>query len=1031
MRPASTAALLLAPLLLASLARAQAVPQEPAGPTLGLLLEASAPPEPLPGPGTADAPPVSGAMVFPPWWQGDLRVEGKRPLYARLEADWTALQGEGGAIAWDRLVPHVERLSRAGFRVVLKLGGRPVPGPGPELDAWLGFARGGVRAFRGQVAAYEIGDGIGDDPQAYAFFLKNTALGLRAEARAVGVEVTIAQAAIRPGDLDRQRALWAQDLAAYVDVLPVRLTPGQDVQPVVEAALEQAPAPDVWAYVEPGSGADLWAEPAGAVRALGAFVTAAFFRPRPEAEDAQVRWAVGLHGLLSDGFGVAPPGSLVVEPGEGVAGTGVVDGRFVRERDLRTLVVYRWQVPAAPDARGFLRVDVPELRAAVLRDPVKGAEYPTSSQAAPGGGRRVPVFLAQEPLALLFDRAVAAGELETERQDVGIETRRGLTAEEIIARNQQVQKVQDDALRAWTAKARIQYHYRLAQGAATVDMGIDSNYFWRRGEPLEWEQTAYYVNGNKITWKEIPELPLVQPEKVVTLPLDLTLDRTYVYRLAGEDRVDGRLAYVLAFEPSDANAALSLYRGRVWIDQETFVRLRANVLQTNLEAPVVSNEETDVYRAMPGPDGKPVWLLSRVDGQQHWNVGGRNLIVRREIDFLSFDLNPSEEAFAAARAAAYARNNQMLRDTEQGFRYLERQQDGTRTVKQTQDTSQLFAAAGAYKDQSTSGVLPLGGVNWFDFNFLKRDVQANVFFAGVLAFFNFTKPDLWGGRSDATFEGALSGIKGDDKVFDADRELEVERLRVRSQFASLRLGVPFGEFFRVTLVGSTQLNAYDDSDEGKEARAAAIGGPEGFVLPQDHQVLTGRLEAEYNRKGWSVNGTGSWSTRSKWEPWGPTFGGVIVNPEFDPDQKSYVRWGASAFKEWYLPRFQKIRGEVNWLDGRRLDRFSQYQFSSFGDTRLNGFAGSGVRFDRAALARLGYSFNLFGAVRFDASLEGADAERLDLGVGSQRFTGAGLSFNFPFKWKTLWSFSYGRALQSDIPELEGEQEFLLVVLKLF
>jgi hypothetical protein len=48
-------------------------------------------------------------------------------------------------------------------------------------------------------------------------------------------------------------------------------------------------------------------------------------------------------------------------------------------------------------------------------------------------------------------------------------------------------------------------------------------------------------------------------------------------------------------------------------------------------------------------------------------------------------------------------------------------------------------------------------------------------------------------------------------------------------------------------------------------------------------------------------------------------GGVIDNPEFDPDQESFSQWGVTAFKEWYLPRFQKLRGEVNWL-GRAQPR---------------------------------------------------------------------------------------------------------------
>src|SRR5262245_20789792 len=172
-----------------------------AGPTLGLLLEAPPPPQPL-GPG---GPPVAPAMAVAPWWQGDLRVEGKRPLYARLTADWAVLEREDGTYDWDRLAPHVDRLWRSGFKVVVQLGGkhpahvspgRTLPEPGPELQAWLAFARSAVRALGAQVAVYEIGDALGEaDADGYAFLLKNTALGLRAEAKAAGVALTVAQAA--------------------------------------------------------------------------------------------------------------------------------------------------------------------------------------------------------------------------------------------------------------------------------------------------------------------------------------------------------------------------------------------------------------------------------------------------------------------------------------------------------------------------------------------------------------------------------------------------------------------------------------------------------------------------------------------------------------------------------------------------------------------------------------------------------------------------------------------------------------------
>jgi hypothetical protein len=43
----------------------------------------------------------------------------------------------------------------------------------------------------------------------------------------------------------------------------------------------------------------------------------------------------------------------------------------------------------------------------------------------------------------------------------------------------------------------------------------------------------------------------------------------------------------------------------------------------------------------------------------------------------------------------------------------------------------------------------------------------------------------------------------------------------------------------------------------------------------------------------------------------------------------------------------------------------------------------------------------------------------------------GLNANFPAPWRTVISLGYGRALASDVPDFRGQQEFLLLVLKLF
>jgi len=995
-----------------------------AGPTLGIALAA------------ADAEAVRDAVP--------IEVEGR--WIARLEADWSAVEADSGRYDWAAVRAAVETLDRAGAAVVLALtgthpahvpgGGMPSPFVEGSVEAWVAFARSAVREMRGAALAFEIAPAGADaaDPDALAYLIKNSSIGIRAQARASGVLAFVVQTPVGEDRLDVQQALWDADVAAYVDVVPVVSRSdsgtGAALTGFREAALAHPPAAATWAYLE-GPGASR--------RSLAALAAGAAVAVLPRAADrdgvvADARFATGVQAALAESFAPAPPETVRVTDAAGaaVAGAGPI-ATYFSDTTFETLVVL--DPGGAHDETAPISLIVPSafVRNARVSDPAAGTTRRVAARPVDGdAGARSLSFGASGlgPVLVRFQSAAPPPEgLAAPEEEVEVERTRGLTAQEIIARYQEVQKRQDDRLERWTANAQVDFHFRFAQGGPTVDVTILSNYFWERGGELEWEQTDYFVNGNKVRWKNIPELPLIQPEKVVTLPLDLTLDRTYVYRLAGEDRVDGRDAYVLAFEPSDPDAAATLYRGRVWIDRETFVRLRANVIQAGLEAPVLSNEETDTYRAVTAADGSDFWMLSDIDGQQVWNAGGRSFVVRREVRFLSFDLNPDPAAFDAARSRAYASNHQMLRDTDEGFRYLERQDDGTRTVKTTVDTSQLFALGGVFRDNSVDGVVPLAGVNYFNYRLGGRDVQTNVFFAGALAFGTLTAPDLWGRKIDVTVDVGLSALKGDDKVFAAGEEVEALRIRDRTQRSALRIGVPLGSFVKMNLVGAVNFLEYDDSDEGEDARPDGIV----FVLPEDHRETSVGAELLFNRKGWELEADVAALRRSSWKPWGlfDTVAGTFVDPEFEPTHQSFRTWSVSVRREWFLPKFQKIRAEVSALGGSDFDRFSEYRFGFFGDSRLFGFSGSGVRFDRGTIVRAGYLFNLFEVIRLQASVDTARVRSTrDLGE-TRAFTGVGVSANLVGPWKTVLNFDVGYALASDVPELEGEFEGLIVVLKLF
>jgi hypothetical protein len=1003
---------------------------EPAGPSLGLALVDASIPDTL------------------------ASQDPEHPIEVRLTADWSAVEISEGVFDWSDIEPAVSVLAARGARVTLCVRGESPLHPrdvGPSgvpdgawLQAWNALLRSAVDTFGSRAATIEVGERPerGFDPVAYAFVLKSAAIAIRAEAKARGIDVRVAQGAVGSDAVPWQKTLFENDSAPYVDVVPVVFEEGSDVAAGVAAFLGEAalhpPAATIRADVVSEDAA--WASFDGAVRALSAAAPSALVAlpSDPMRAEAVARTVAQLQARLASGFAPSPLGGLAMRaPTGGGAAGAQVTGRFLHAKDFVTVVVYEAPVIPGSDGQARLLLDTIDVKDPEVVDLSTGNSAKTGPASVPGEkARALRVLQADHPMAVTWQRA-AMGDLglDVAAEDVKVASTRGLTAQEIIARHQQVQKVQDDRLERWTAKGHIDFHFKFAQGGTSVDISIESNYFWKRGADLEWEQTQYYVNGNLVTWKKIPELPLVQPEKVVTLPLDLTFDKTYDYKLAGEDTVQERAAYVLAFEPASGKAGSSLYRGRVWIDKETFVRLKVSVVQTNLEPPVVSNDETDDFLAITGPDGFVYRMLGRADGQQLWTVGGRNFVVRREVRFDGFEINPPEASFDQAKSAAYASDHQMLRDTDKGFQYLTKDKSGVRTLS-TGDTSQLFLVGGVFKDDSISGAVPLAGVNWFDYKFLKKDIQFNVFFAGVYAFVNLTDPSIAGTKLDLGVEASLVGLKLDDNLYVAGTEDVTQRVRRRSQYLTGRLGYPLGTFVKFSAIADIAWNQYTDSSDANEALAAqnaADGTDLTYVVPTNHQVYSGTLQFEFNKKGYSLTTRGTYAHRSDWAPWGfyDNTTGEFVDAAYAPGQATFESWGVTAFKEWYFPHFQKFKVQLAYLDGANLDRFSQYTFGFFGGESLSGYSGTGVRFDQGYLASTAWGFNILNAVTFNLSLESARVRDRFLSQPATNHTGVGLSFNVLGPWMTVWQGSYGRALWSDVPELEGKQEFGLVILKLF
>jgi hypothetical protein len=651
--------------------------------------------------------------------------------------------------------------------------------------------------------------------------------------------------------------------------------------------------------------------------------------------------------------------------------------------------------------------DVSEPRAFPLPDGEKVALGYNADQKKSETVLHVP--WAGRPALILFNR-LKTGTVGGEKIDVAATYR--IPVEVILARHQSVQQPQDLFLENYRSEAELDYHFKLPGGTGSLDVTFRNTFFFQKGVGARWVQNQLLING--VVWKgeTIPNLPIVEPEKVNTLPLMLSLGRDYSYRYIKDEEAEGHDCYVVEFIPQPG-APGSLYSGKVWIDKRSYVKIKMLVRQTGLQPPQVSNDETDVYAPFQGPDGRTYWLLSRVSGQQLFSVGGVNFVAERALRFGPPVINAAD--FSQVVAKAEASDKPMLQDTREGLRYLEKQKDGTRKLQMEPDTDKWLAIGGAYYDQSLDYPIPLVGVNYFSWDFRKTKTQVNLFAAGAVNTLTVSKVDLLP-RVDGAFNGVLFAVPFEDTFYRDGIEQKDQNVKRLREYVDFGLGWRFTELNKLKLdLEGTYYRYYRASDTS-----------DFFTLPEDHFDLSAGLTYTFAWRGLSLSASYEAHRRTGWEPWG-----LPGTHEEVQEFQDYALWSASLSKSFYLPYFQKIALGATWLDGKDLDRYSRYSFSYMGKESLSGFAGSGVRFDRGGIATLGYQFNVANVIRFGASVEQARVQPFKDGSEWQNHTGASLQGSVTGPWQTYWTLDLGYAVRSDIPDVEHQYTAALVVLKLW
>ncbi len=752
-----------------------------------------------------------------------------------------------------------------------------------------------------------------------------------------------------------------EDLSPYADALVPR--------PEAVAAGVEAPLPGRWivrnAETTPAS---------DALRALESFprenlatvrLVALTAAAGPRIDEAAVAALERLQSYFTEDVSPDPTRTAVTLPDQTYEALRFFDAKKF------TPIVFLHQSP-----RAQVSVSEAALASASVENLGSGARRDFDLR----GAKVLTLDPASGALAVVLHPAARPGGEARTAVEVG--ATRGLTAEEIVARERAWEAGQRERIESYLGDMNASLRFRVADVNETFDLTIRGPFYYRRGEPADWQWSEFYLNGVKWKGKTLPKLPILQPEKVTTLPLDLRLSEDYAYELKGEGTVEGRRAYHVAYTPKSSVAGKAVYRGSVWIDKETFALLRRDSIQMNLKGETLSNVQTEYYRPVPGhPD---LLLPLEIKGTQVFSTAGRTTAIERDVVLTTVELNSPD--FVDRRAKAYASESQMIRDTEVGMRNLipDPAVPGARIVEMKVSKKSTFAILGAFYDKSLDYPIPLIGVQHFNFDLFGKGKQLSVFFAGALLTTNYSDPSFLGSRFDFGADLFGAAVAFGDVSYRNGSQVSSEKIKHLPAVLQLNLGHPLGPYLKASL---GVFAKYDNYQRDKDTGPA-------FVTPVDTMTNGAELKLVANLSGFNASVSGNYFRRQKWEFWGDP-----ATSEFQPSQKDYFRWDASLSKDQYFSGFRKLHVAVSYLGGTDLDRFSKYEFGAFSGHPLRGFQSGSLRTERAYLANLSYGINIEDIIRFEGFYDQALLNDRVSGFRNTYFSGAGLLASLNGPWK--------------------------------
>jgi hypothetical protein len=711
------------------------------------------------------------------------------------------------------------------------------------------------------------------------------------------------------------------------------------------------------------------------------------------------------------------PFRIAVE-GTGKEGAGNEENHWFGGGESPDLVIVA-QVNASPDHPKTVRLQTvatePEQFEIQWYDPATGARLPTGEPVKTGKGFAQTCACTSEHALIYIHKRGEADKTVYSSVEVkgGVE----LKVEEIIARWQQYREAQKQKLDNYMASSFMNLHFESTNLGPGFDISMQLKQFFNRAGQMEIAQHELYVNGVKFGKNHEFPLPQIEPEKVVTQPLELKLNERYKYKLLGTEQVNGAMCYVVGVEPLAVDE--NLYSGKMWIDGTTFREVRQSLSQRGSKNNVLVNTETQNFELVPDGKGNQFNLLRSISAQQLLNAAGRDFVLQRTVQYSDYTINNTAQ-FNDDLTAEHSSKDPMYRDTDAGLRSLEIK-GNERVLVEKKETRIRSLVGGAMYGGTFNYPIPFAGISIADFNFRNTGAQLSTFFAGPILVSDLSKQ--YRPKFRLAWDLALSGLPGENRIYSGNTELKAGDVWAWGETTGLRAA--WQATTHLSLTASTYLS-YEFFRGTSDADKL-------YVLPRNGVTVLPGVEIKYTRRGYVFTAQGTRGQRIDWRRFGCTLSTIppftCSSPATQPPQSAYTLYHADFNKDYYIGKFTKGGYAFAYYGGNQLDRFSRYFPFFFSEPHLHGIPSGTDSFDAIAMGYVHYGFNVMDFLKFDGMYSYARARNLEESSHFKKFDGLEFNFNTPGPKGTLIQGTVSYALDGNLPRYNSRWGAYLFIFK--